>query len=82
MSTRSGLLVAGYPALVPMALAHLLFGRGLGHVTASTAATLILLEPVMAAVLSVVVAGEHVDPLGWAGIVLVGVGLLILDDRE
>ncbi|CAL9325539.1 DMT family transporter [Streptomyces sp. SudanB182_2057] len=82
LSTRSGLLVAGYLALVPMALAYLLFGRGLGHVTASTAATLILVEPVAAAVLSVVVAGEHLDPLGWAGIVLVGVGLLILDDRE
>jgi DME family drug/metabolite transporter len=82
LSTREGLLVAGYLALVPMALAYLLFGRGLRRVTASTAATLILVEPVAAAVLSVVVAGEHLDPLGWAGIVLVGVGLLVLDDGE
>ncbi|MFI0977584.1 DMT family transporter [Streptomyces sp. NPDC021093] len=81
-STRTGLVVAGYLALVPMALAYFLFGRGLTHVTASTAATLILIEPVAAAVLSVAVAGEHLAPLGWAGIVLVGVGLLILDNRK
>lgn len=82
LGSASGLLVAGYLALVPMALAYFLFGRGLVHVPASTAATLILVEPVAAAVLSVAVAGEHLDPLGWGGIVLVGAGLLILDDRK
>lgn len=78
----SGLLVAGYLALVPMAFAYFLFGRGLAHIAAGTAATLILVEPVTAAVLSVAVAGEHLDPLGWGGIVLVGAGLLILDNSK
>ncbi|MDF3140224.1 hypothetical protein [Streptomyces sp. T21Q-yed] len=49
---------------------------------ASTAATLILVEPVTAAVMSVVVADEGLTPIGWGGIVLVGIGLLILDDRK
>lgn len=78
----SGLLVAGYLALVPMAFAYFLFGRGLAHISAGTAATLILVEPVTAAVLSVAVAGEHLDPLGWGGIALVGAGLLILDNSK
>ncbi|WDF38202.1 EamA family transporter [Streptomyces sp. T12] len=65
-----------------MTPAYCLFGRGLLLVAASTAATLILVEPVTAAVMSVVVADEGLTPIGWGGIVLVGIGLLILDDRK
>lgn len=46
-----------------MALAYHLLGRGLILVAAGTAATLILVEPVTSAVVSVVVADERLAPV-------------------
>ncbi|MFK0295242.1 DMT family transporter [Streptomyces sp. NPDC090442] len=63
--------VGAYLALVPMFIGYVLFGWGLAHIPASTATTLSLLEPAVAAVLAVLVVGEHLPPLGWAGIALV-----------
>ncbi|NBE54086.1 DMT family transporter [Streptomyces boluensis] len=63
--------VGAYMALVPMFLGYVLFGWGLAHVPASTATTLSLLEPAVAAVLAVLVVGERLPPLGWGGIALV-----------
>ncbi|MFH8800789.1 DMT family transporter [Streptomyces sp. NPDC017936] len=63
--------VGAYMALVPMFLGYVLFGWGLAHVPASTATTLSLLEPAVAAVLAVLVVGERLPLLGWAGIALV-----------
>ncbi|MFE7861101.1 DMT family transporter [Streptomyces sp. NPDC057403] len=63
--------VGAYMALIPMFLGYLLFGWGLTHVPASTATTLSLLEPAVAAVLAVLVVGERLPLLGWAGIALV-----------
>ncbi|WP_338702848.1 EamA family transporter [Streptomyces sp. Q6] len=63
--------VGVYMALVPMFLGYVLFGWGLAHVPASTATTLTLLEPAVAAVLAVLVVGERLPAAGWAGIVLV-----------
>ncbi|MEU6664360.1 EamA family transporter [Streptomyces sp. NPDC046821] len=63
--------VGAYMALVPMFLGYVLFGWGLAHVPASTATTLSLLEPAVAAVLAVLVVGERLPVLGWAGIGLV-----------
>lgn len=63
--------VGTYMALVPMFLGYILFGWGLAHVPASTATTLSLLEPAVAAVLAVLVVGERSPVLGWAGIALV-----------
>ncbi|MGW0788749.1 DMT family transporter [Streptomyces sp. NPDC002911] len=63
--------VGTYMALVPMFIGYVLFGWGLAHVPASTATTLSLLEPVVAAVLAVLVVGERLPLLGWGGIVLV-----------
>ncbi|MGI5322316.1 DMT family transporter [Actinomadura nitritigenes] len=63
--------VGVYMALVPMFLGYVLFGWGLAHVPASTATTLSLLEPAVAAVLAVLVVGEHLPLLGWAGVALV-----------
>ncbi|REC96417.1 DMT family transporter [Kushneria indalinina] len=60
-----------YMALVPMFLGYLGFGYGLARVPASTATTITLFEPVVAALLAVVIVGERLPPLGWAGIVLV-----------
>ncbi|MFE7932367.1 DMT family transporter [Streptomyces sp. NPDC057456] len=63
--------VGAYMALVPMFIGYVLFGWGLAHVPASTATTLSLLEPAVAAVLAVLVVGERLPLLGWTGIALV-----------
>ncbi|WP_335939276.1 DMT family transporter [Streptomyces sp. PTD5-9] len=60
-----------YMALVPMFTGYVLFGFGLARVPVSTATTLSLLEPAVAAVFAVLVVGERLPAAGWAGIVLV-----------
>ncbi|MEU6504500.1 EamA family transporter [Streptomyces californicus] len=74
----SNAAVGAYMALVPMFAGYVLFGWGLAHVPASTATTLSLLEPVVAAVLAVLVVGEHLPTTGWAGITLVITCLAVL----
>ncbi|MEW2295839.1 EamA family transporter [Streptomyces sp. NPDC006743] len=70
--------VGAYLALVPMFAGYVLFGRGLAHVPASTATTLSLLEPAVAAVLAVLVVGERLPLPGWAGIAAVVCCLAVL----
>ncbi|WP_412163657.1 EamA family transporter [Curtobacterium flaccumfaciens] len=67
-----------YLALVPTVIGHSLYALGLRTVTASVATLLSLLEPVVAAVLAVLVVGERLGTGGWAGIVLVVAGLSVL----
>ena len=67
-----------YMALVPMFAGYVLFGRGLARILPSTATTLSLVEPVVAAALAVVIVGERLLPAGWAGAALVLAGLLVL----
>ncbi|MHA6804053.1 EamA family transporter [Salinifilum ghardaiensis] len=71
-------LVAAYMALVPMFLGYLLFGYGLTRVPASTATTVTLSEPAMAALLAVVVVGERLAPAGWLGLAVIGLVLVLL----
>ncbi|WP_425385428.1 EamA family transporter [Streptomyces himastatinicus] len=70
--------VGAYMALVPMFVGYVLFGWGLAHVPASTATTLSLLEPAVAAVLAVLVVGERLPAFGWTGIALVVASLAVL----
>ncbi|GAA4991176.1 EamA family transporter [Yinghuangia aomiensis] len=63
--------VGAYMALVPMLVGYILFGWGLAHVPASTATTLSLLEPAVAAVLAVMIVGERLPLMGWVGTALV-----------
>ncbi|SDO31629.1 drug/metabolite transporter, DME family [Halomonas shengliensis] len=60
-----------YMALVPMFLGYLCFGHGLARIPASTATTITLFEPVVAAGLAVVIVGERLPAMGWAGILLI-----------
>lgn len=78
LSSAQPFLVASYMALVPMFLGYLLFGYGLARVPASTATTITLLEPATATVLAVTVAGESLAPIGWLGIGVFAVVMLIL----
>ena len=77
ISSGRHLAVAAYLAVVPMFLGYVLFGRGLATVAASTATTVSLLEPAVAALIAVLVLGEHLPPMGWAGLVLLFASLVI-----
>ncbi|GGG62085.1 permease [Kocuria dechangensis] len=70
--------VAAYMALVPMFLGYFLFGIGLARVRPSTATTLTLTEPAVAAVLAVVVVGERLTAAGWAGLSVIAAALVVL----
>ncbi|MFC3447113.1 DMT family transporter [Falsochrobactrum ovis] len=60
-----------YMALVPMFLGYVCFGHGLARIAASTATTITLLEPVVAAALAAVIVGEKLPPMGWVGVALI-----------
>ncbi|MGJ0203926.1 DMT family transporter [Leucobacter sp. gxy201] len=70
--------VAAYMALVPMFLGYVLFGVALTRVSASTATTVTLLEPAIATVLAVLIVGERLGPLGWAGLGCIAIVLVVL----
>lgn len=78
LSSPSAFAVAAYMSLVPMFAGYLLFGYGLTRVPASTATTITLLEPAVAALLAVAVVGERLNALGWIGLVGLGCSLLVL----
>ncbi|WP_244995052.1 DMT family transporter [Cobetia amphilecti] len=76
-ATPGNTSVALYMALVPMFLGYIAFGYGLKTVAASKATLLTLFEPLVAALLAVTIVGEHIAPLGWLGMALIAVCLLI-----
>ena len=78
LESAENLLVAGYLALVPMFLGYLLFGMALAKVPASTATTVTLSEPAVAAALAVGLLNEHLGATGWAGMALIASALMIL----
>lgn len=77
LTSWNNALVGAYMALVPMFIGYVLFGYALARISASTATTITLIEPVIAALLAVVIVGETLSPLGWLGTVLV-VGCLVI----
>jgi DME family drug/metabolite transporter len=78
LGTSGGLAMAVYLAAVPTALAYVLFSRGLRHVSSGETATIVLAEPLTAAVLGVVALGEHPSATAGVGALLVLAGLLVL----
>lgn len=76
--TRGGVALLGYLAVCTTVVAYSLFNRGLKGVRASTASTLGLIEPVVAAVLAYLLLGERLGPIGLIGAVLILVGLGII----
>lgn len=82
-------LAAGWPLLlylgvVPTAAAYAVFGAGLRRVTATTAGVATLLEPLTAAALGVLLFGESLGAVGWAGaaLLLAALGLLARSSSE
>ena len=78
LASTESFTVAAYMALIPMFLGYYLFGLGLKRVRPSTATTLTLIEPAVAALLAVVVVGEQLTTLGWAGLAVLAVALVVL----
>jgi DME family drug/metabolite transporter len=76
--TGRGLAVTAYLGIVTTTLAYLSYGRGLRTVPAHIAVTLGLAEPVVAAVLGLVVLGERLTVSDIAGLLLVGLALATL----
>jgi len=60
-----------YMAIVPMFLGYVCFGIGLARIPASMATTITLIEPVVAAILAIIIVGERLPLIGWFGVALV-----------
>ena len=78
LASARGLTVALYLGLVTTAVAYLLVGRGLRTLPAPVAVTLGLAEPLVAALLGLLVLGEHLTPTASVGLALVGLALAVL----
>ncbi|SEQ53106.1 EamA family transporter [Piscibacillus halophilus] len=78
----SGTLSILHLGLIATSLAYLLFARGLKGVTASTAVTLALAEPLTASLLGIGLLGEAINWLSGIGLALLIIGLLILSNKE
>lgn len=78
LATPQAFTVGAYMALVPMFLGYLLFGYGLTKVPVSTATTVTLTEPAIATLLAVLIVGEHLGMLGWTGLAVIAIVLVIL----
>lgn len=78
VTTAGGLAMVFYLAVAATALAYNLFNSGLRTVEPGTAATLALIEPLVAAVLGVLVLGEHLSTLSWLGAGVVLLALLLM----
>ena len=78
LTTRGGAAMALYLGVFATGFAYILFGRGLRRLSPSTTVTLVLAEPITAALLAVVVLDERIEPAGWAGIATVLVGLWLV----
>ncbi|GAA3793015.1 DMT family transporter [Sphaerisporangium flaviroseum] len=73
-----GLLTALYLGLATTALSYYLYGRGLRTTPVARAATLALAEPAVAALLGLAVLHERLTAVSWAGLVLLGAGLVVV----
>ena len=78
LDSGQNIAVTAYMALVPMFSGYVLFGYGLTRVSASAATTVTLTEPAIATVLAILIVGERLTALGWAGLVVIAGVLVIL----
>ncbi len=78
VGTARGLTMALWLGIATIAVAYTLFTWGLERLTAATAATLTLAEPLTAGILGVVVLGEHLSAFAIAGLLVLAAGLVIL----
>lgn len=77
MAAPDGIAVVLWLGLVPTTLAYVLFARGLAHLSAAETTTLVLAEPLTAALLGIAVLGEPVTVATVVGGGLVVAGLVV-----
>lgn len=73
-----GWAMALWLGIATIALAYALFTWGLGGLSAATAATLTLAEPLTASLLGVALLGERLAPPALVGLGVLGAGLVLL----
>lgn len=78
LGTADGVVMALYLGVVATGVAYVLFGYGLRRLPSATAVTLVLAEPLTAALLAVVVLDEIIPWPGWIGVAVVVAGLAIV----
>lgn len=76
--TISGLVVTVYLAVVVTAVAYVLFARGLRTTPVPVATTLGLAEPAVAALLGLLLLGEHLGGVALGGLALIGASLAVI----
>ncbi|PZU37888.1 MAG: hypothetical protein DI573_10775 [Microbacterium sp.] len=74
----AGLVMALWLGLATISIAYVLFTWGLNGLTAATAATLTLGEPLTASILGLSVLGERLSALAIAGLIVLAAGLAAL----
>lgn len=80
--TQSGSLSVLWLGLVPTAIGYFLFTFGLKRVDTSTAATVVLAEPVTATVLAALVIGESLVLQSYVGIAVVAAGIIYISKKS
>jgi DME family drug/metabolite transporter len=65
-----------------LTLAYIWFGWGLHSLAPTTVVMLTMFEPVVAAILAIVVLDETLSTLSWIGIVFVLIGLVVVGLRS
>ena len=74
----TNIAVGFYMALIPMFLGYLCYGFGLSKISASMATTITLLEPVVATILAMLIVGEYLSIIGWIGMLLIFICLIMV----
>ena len=78
LGTTSGLVMALWLGIATISIAYVLFTWGLSGLTAATAATLTLGEPLTASILGITVLGERLSALAIVGLIVLAAGLALL----
>jgi len=78
LGTTAGVVMALWLGLATISIAYVLFTWGLSGLTAATAATLTLGEPLTASILGIVVLGERLSALAVVGLIVLAAGLALL----
>ncbi|UOQ83729.1 EamA family transporter [Gracilibacillus salinarum] len=83
IASGRGIGVSLQLGIMATGIAYFLFSRGLTQVSSSTAVTLSLAEPLTAALLGVVIIGEHLSAISWIGIafLILGIGILVTSSK-
>lgn len=76
-TNQKNLSIVFYMATVPMFFGYLLFSYGLRTISASNATLITLIEPLFATLLAILLVGEKFLGIGWLGMVLICLCLLV-----